>query len=75
MVHIRHNVIIDCEPAKVFNGIATKTGIQGWWTVDTIIEPVVGRIAEILFKDKVTLPRCGDLCLGFDGIFKNLSRV
>jgi len=52
MVHIRHNVVIDCEPDLVFSAITTKKGIQGRWTVDTIIEPVVGSTAEFIFGDK-----------------------
>ena len=52
MVHMKHNAVIDCEPDMVFSAITTKKGIQGWWTVNTIIEPVVGSTAEFIFGDK-----------------------
>lgn len=52
MAQIRHNVFIDCKPVEVYNAITTKSGIQGWWTVDTVIEPLTGSIAEFNFGDR-----------------------
>ena len=52
MFHIRHNVIIKYEPARIYNAVTSKTGIQGWWTNDTKIEPLPDSIAEFVFGDK-----------------------
>ena len=52
MVHIRHNVLIDCKPEKIFEALTTKNGIQGWWTIDTVIEPKIGSTAEFIFGSR-----------------------
>ena len=50
--HIKHNVLFHCSANKVYNAISTPEGIQGWWTVDTIIVPEVGGMAEFIFGEK-----------------------
>lgn len=50
--HIRHLVTINCSPYIVYNALTTKTGIQGWWTSDTVIEPKIGTIAEFIFGNR-----------------------
>ena len=52
IAHIRHIIIIECPPEIVYNALTTKEGIQGWWTVDTVIESKVGSTAEFIFGDK-----------------------
>ena len=52
MEHIKHNLMIDCKPEKVYNALTTEKGIQGWWTADTIIEPRIGSIAEFIFGSR-----------------------
>ena len=50
--HIRHIITIKCPPEKVYKALTTKEGIQGWWTVDTVIEPKINSIAEFIFGDR-----------------------
>ena len=50
--HIKHNVIFHCDSAKVYEAISTQEGIQKWWTVDTIVVPEIGGMAEFIFGDR-----------------------
>ena len=52
MADIRHNVFIDCKPEKIFEALTTKKGIQGWWTIDTVIESKIGSTAEFIFGNR-----------------------
>jgi len=50
--HIRHIITIECPTDIVYNALTTKQGIQGWWTVDTVIESKVGTTVEFIFGDR-----------------------
>ena len=46
MFYIKHNVIIRSKSSIVFQAVSTSEGIQGWWTVDSRLDPKLGGIAE-----------------------------
>jgi uncharacterized protein YndB with AHSA1/START domain len=39
MTAIRHNVVIEVTPEKIFNAITTQEGLQNWWAKQTIAKP------------------------------------
>jgi uncharacterized protein YndB with AHSA1/START domain len=52
MTDLNHNIPINASPAKVYATIATQTGMQGWWTKDTVMAPKVGGNAEFGFDKR-----------------------
>ena len=52
MTDLYHNVPIKAAPARVYAAVATQTGMQGWWTRDTIMAPKVGGKAEFGFDKR-----------------------
>ena len=41
MPDIIHFLTIEASPAAVYKAITEQAGIQGWWTVQARIEPVI----------------------------------
>jgi uncharacterized protein YndB with AHSA1/START domain len=39
MTDLNHSIPINASPAEVYATIATQTGMQGWWTKDTVMAP------------------------------------
>ena len=52
MAEIRHLVVIDAPVDTVYRAITEQSGLAGWWTKETIAQPVVGSIAEFRFGDR-----------------------
>ena len=52
MVGIRHMLLIDAPVQKVYKALTEQEGLSGWWTTDTVVEPLVGSTAEFKFGDR-----------------------
>lgn len=52
MTDLHFNIPIDAAPDKVFAAIATQSGMQGWWTRDTVLTPGAGGKAEFGFDKR-----------------------
>ena len=52
MPDIIHLLTIDAPPATIYKAITEQAGIQGWWTVQTKIEPVIGSTAVFDFGNR-----------------------
>jgi uncharacterized protein YndB with AHSA1/START domain len=57
MTDLHFNVPINAAPAKIYGAIATESGMQGWWTRDTRMEPKVGGSAEFGFDRRAMVFR------------------
>ena len=42
MSDIKHLVTIDAPIRVVYMALTEQDGLAGWWTTDTVAEPVVG---------------------------------
>jgi uncharacterized protein YndB with AHSA1/START domain len=51
MVDILHRVGITSTPEAVYEALATREGLAGWWTNDTRGESVVGGKIQFRFRD------------------------
>lgn len=51
-IQIKHIITIECPTDIVYKALTTKEGIQGWWTIDTVIEPEINSTAEFIFGDR-----------------------
>jgi uncharacterized protein YndB with AHSA1/START domain len=49
MVDILHKVGVEASPADVFQALATREGLSGWWADNTQGESEVGRVLEFRF--------------------------
>jgi len=52
MAEIRHLVVIAAPPSKVYAALTEQAGLAGWWTEETVAEPVVGSVAEFKFGER-----------------------
>jgi uncharacterized protein YndB with AHSA1/START domain len=52
MAEIRHLVVIDAPVGRVYKAVTEQPGIAGWWTPQSVLEPIVGSIAEFNFGDR-----------------------
>lgn len=52
MTTIKHQIIIDAPPDKVYAALATQVGLRGWWTADTRAEEKTGGEAEFGFDER-----------------------
>jgi uncharacterized protein YndB with AHSA1/START domain len=52
MAEIKHQIQINAVPAKVYDAIATETGLRGWWTADSHADTKVGGKAEFGFDKR-----------------------
>lgn len=51
MVHINHRIGIQAPIEKVYEAMATTSGISGWWTRDTTGESAVGKSVTTRFHN------------------------
>jgi uncharacterized protein YndB with AHSA1/START domain len=49
MADIRHRVGIAASRERVYEALATKEGLSGWWTRDTAGDPALGGKLEFFF--------------------------
>ena len=49
MPNIRHQLIIEASPEKIYNAITTPEGLSAWWTPDAKAKPEVDSIARFPF--------------------------
>ena len=52
MSDIKHLVTIDAPIPVVYMALTEQDGLAGWWTTDTIANPIVGSIAGFRFGDR-----------------------
>ena len=52
MAEIRHYLIIDASPGKVYEAVTTRAGLAAWWTEQTVAEPAVDAIIEFRFGEQ-----------------------
>ena len=52
MTEIRHYLVIDAPPERVYEAVTTRAGLAAWWTSETVAEPVVGAIIEFRFGER-----------------------
>jgi uncharacterized protein YndB with AHSA1/START domain len=52
MVDILHKVGIKSSPLGVYNALATREGLCGWWTKDTQWDGKVGSVISFRFGDR-----------------------
>jgi uncharacterized protein YndB with AHSA1/START domain len=52
MVDILHKVGIKSLPLRVYNALATREGLSGWWTKDTQWDGKVGSVISFRFGDR-----------------------
>jgi uncharacterized protein YndB with AHSA1/START domain len=52
MVDILHKVGIKSSPLGVYNALATREGLCGWWTKDTQWDGKVGSVINFRFGDR-----------------------
>jgi uncharacterized protein YndB with AHSA1/START domain len=52
MPDIRHLVTIRATPATIYGALTQQEGLAGWWTKQTVAEPLVGSFAEFRFGDR-----------------------
>ena len=52
MADIKHYLIIRAPMETVYRAVTEQAGLAGWWTEETIAEPVVGSISEFKFGDR-----------------------
>src|SRR5262245_8409 len=52
MFDILHGVGIKSPPADVYNALATRDGLAGWWTNDTQGDTRVGGVIHFRFGDR-----------------------
>lgn len=49
MPDIRHLVLIDSTPGKIYTAITTQQGIAAWWSIHNNARPEVGSVYRISF--------------------------
>src|SRR5210317_2069624 len=52
MYDIKHLVTIDAPIPVVYMALTEQEGLAGWWTTDTVANPIVGSIAGFRFGDR-----------------------
>jgi uncharacterized protein YndB with AHSA1/START domain len=52
MFEIRHLVLIEAPPEKVYAALATSGGLSSWWTADSRADAKAGGTAEFGFDKK-----------------------
>ncbi|MDX5417691.1 MAG: SRPBCC domain-containing protein [Hymenobacteraceae bacterium] len=46
MANIYHQVLIQADPATVFDAVTTQQGLSGWWIADCSVKPEIGYVNE-----------------------------
>lgn len=49
MAELRHQILINAAPEKVYAALATSAGLRGWWTADSNADDKTGGKAEFGF--------------------------
>ena len=49
---LHHRVTIRARASAVYHALTTQAGHTSFWTVDCLVEPVVGSVAEFRFFDR-----------------------
>lgn len=57
MADLKHQVPIDASPAKVYQAVATQTGMRNWWTADSQMDERIGGRAEFGFDKRAMVFR------------------
>jgi uncharacterized protein YndB with AHSA1/START domain len=57
MADLRHQILVNAAPPKVYAAIATSAGLRGWWTADSQTEDHAGGKAEFGFDKRGTVFR------------------
>ena len=52
MAEMLHKVVIRAEAQRVYDAIATESGLRGWWTEDSTFHPEVGGKASFGFGNR-----------------------
>jgi len=52
MSDIKHLLVINAPPEKVYRALTEQEGLTGWWTHQAVIKPEAGSIAEFRFGDR-----------------------
>jgi uncharacterized protein YndB with AHSA1/START domain len=52
-----HRIQVNASPQAVFGALTTAEGLRGWWTGDSVAEPLVRSVAEIGFSNRATVFR------------------
>jgi uncharacterized protein YndB with AHSA1/START domain len=55
MAEIRHILVINVSPEKVFRAVTEQEGLSSWWTNETIAKSDVGSVVEFRFGDRYHL--------------------
>ena len=50
MADINHQIAIDASPDSIFAALATRRGLENWWTSDVAGDETVGGTAEFGFQ-------------------------
>jgi uncharacterized protein YndB with AHSA1/START domain len=50
MVDIRHTLVIEAAPHRIFSALTTADGLSAWWTPNTQATAEVGSIAKFPFE-------------------------
>ncbi|GJM29450.1 MAG: hypothetical protein DHS20C17_20850 [Cyclobacteriaceae bacterium] len=56
---ITHNLMINASPATVYNAVATKKGINGWWSKDCQVGEAEGEKSLLKFDKAGTIVEMG----------------
>jgi uncharacterized protein YndB with AHSA1/START domain len=57
MAEMLHEVVIGAPARHVYEALATREGLRGWWTDDAEFEPRVGSVALFGFGNRTTIFR------------------
>jgi uncharacterized protein YndB with AHSA1/START domain len=52
MAEIRHYLLIDAPPDKVYEAVTTQAGLAAWWTGQTVARPAVDAVIEFRFGER-----------------------
>ncbi len=52
MADLLHCIAVNAKPREVYDAVATRAGMRGWWTRDTQMEERVGGKAEFGFDKR-----------------------
>lgn len=55
MPDLLHEVNIEASPRKVYDALATQTGLRGWWTADSTADERVGGHAQFGFMKRAVV--------------------
>ncbi|GJM35883.1 MAG: hypothetical protein DHS20C18_48840 [Saprospiraceae bacterium] len=56
---ITHNLTIKASPEAIYNAVATKNGITGWWSKDCTVGETEGKKSLLKFNKEGTIVEMG----------------